>query len=103
MPERLVRELVLYYVGESAHTHNDDHLLAAIVSAVCDVPVTAATIFETTHTHARCARIVLPTQHSERFARIFPSTQRLHDPAPGLAGFRLVAQRRTTRETTGNP
>jgi hypothetical protein len=98
-----VRELVLYYVRESAHTHNDDHLLAAIVSAVCDVPVTAAAIFETSNTHARCAHIAVAKQHSERFARIFPSAQRLHDPAPGLAGFRLVVRRRTTRETTRNP
>lgn len=97
MPEGMVRELVLYYVSESARGQGCDHLLGEIVSSVCEVPVTAATVYETARAHARCARIILPAQHVERFARIFPEARRLKDPAPGLAAIRLAAE--TARRT----
>jgi hypothetical protein len=92
MPDRLVRDLVLHYVAMSAPRPDRDRLLGAIVSAMCEVPVTAAMIYETDRTRVRCARIAVPAQHGQSFARIFPNARRLKDPAPGLAAFRLTAE-----------
>jgi hypothetical protein len=97
MPQEMVRELFLHYGSESAPGHNRDRLLGMIVGSVCEVPVTAVTVYETSHARARCARIAVAAQHSERFARIFPDPRRLKDPAPGLVTSRLVSRRCATR------
>ncbi len=89
MPDTLVREFILYYLSEGARGPAADDLLKAIVSSVCELPVTSVLVYESEREPARCARITLPSQSAARFESIFPSAHRLKDPTPGLAAFRL--------------
>jgi hypothetical protein len=95
MPDTLARELILYYVSQGARGRAADDRLKAIVSSVCQLPVTSVLVYETERRRSRCARITLPSTYSAAFESIFPNAHRLKDPAPGLATFRLAGSNRS--------
>jgi hypothetical protein len=97
MPDTLVRELIVNYVNACARGPTGDDVLKAIVSAVCELPVTNVLVYETGRSGARCARITLPSRYASRFEAFFPDAHRLEDPMRALVTFRLAGPNRSRR------
>jgi hypothetical protein len=91
IPDRLARELVVYYIGEGALADDSDDVLRTIIDSVALVPIESAHIYEERGRDARrYATILLDAEHGARFMAVFPEADRLRNPAPGKAAFRVA-------------
>jgi hypothetical protein len=87
MPDRLVREVVSYYIASASPTRRSDDLLRMLISALGDLPVESAHI--ALDRKGRHADVVVDVERRSEFMTLFPGAVLLGEGARGTFLFRL--------------